>query len=90
LETVKQKKQPKQKKRRWPWLKMLSLLTFALALTSLWVLWVMNKEARRLGIFAREEPGVSQAKPGASSPVEEIEREDKKALENILKKRSGR
>ena len=50
----------------------------------------MNKEAWRLGIFTREEPGVSQVKPGASSPVEEIEKEEKQALENILKERSGR
>ena len=69
---------------------MLSLLTFVLALAFLWVLWVMNKEARRLGIFTREEPGVSQVKPGASSPVEEIEKEEKQALENILKEKSGR
>ena len=87
---MKQKRQPKRKKRHWPWLEVLSLLTFALVLVFLWALWVMNKEAWRLGIFGGENPGGQQAKPGESSQAQEIEREEKKALEDILRKRSER
>ncbi len=84
------KKQPKQKKRRWLWLKALSLLTFALALGFLWVLWMMDKEAQRLGLFDKVKPKGQPVSSGVSVQVEEIEEEEKKALEDILKERRGR
>ncbi len=84
------KKQPRQKKRHWPWLKTLSVLTFALVLVFLWMLWVMDKEVRRLGIFTRAGQRVQQVRSEASSQVEEIEKEEKKALEDLLAERSKR
>ncbi len=48
----------------------------------------MNEEAQRLGIFDRRSQEVQQVKPSLSSPVEEIEKEEKKALEDILRERS--
>ncbi len=84
------KRQPRQKKRHWPWLKALSVLMFALVLVFLWVLWVMDKEVRRLGIFTKESQGVQQVRPEASPQVEEIEKEEKKVLEGTLRERSKR
>ncbi len=63
---------------------------FALVLVFLWVLWVMDKEVRRLGIFSKETQRVQQVRPKASPQVEEIEKEEKKALESILRERSKR
>lgn len=85
---MKQKKRPRRKKRRWSWLQILSLLTFALVLVFLWMLGVMDREVRRLEIFGREDQRGQQVKPGASSQAEEIEREEKKALEDILREKS--
>ena len=87
---MKRKRPPKRKKRHWPWLEIFSLLTFALVLVFLWALWVTNKEALRLGIFSRESQEVQQVKPGEPSQAQEIEKEEKKALEDILREKSQR
>jgi flagellar basal body-associated protein FliL len=103
MATQKKKTRARRKKRSWLIAKILLLFVCAVLIVFIGAIFMMEKELHRIGFFGNENAAVhSPAQPqapfpeaatrGTTSPSrasEEITREDKKRLDDVLRARGG-